>query len=565
MQRNLKLTTPEDFEMGERLLSGSQPSGGLRVGLGYDVHALVPGRPLVLGGVSVPHETGPAGHSDGDLICHAATDALLGAAGLPDIGQLFPDTDPAYAGAASLDLLARAGQRARQAGFRLVNLDVVLVAEAPRLVPHLEAMKTRGLRLDSEIGPLHLAKVQVLISLGGWGWDKQFAAMVSKPEAEDRYVKAVMTIVDDYDYDGIDLDWEYPDTKDEVVGYERLCRRFRQHLDELGQKKGRHFYQTMAAAANPPTLKWLSNGLLLETMDWVNVMCYDFDSGNRCAVVAGSSSERQPCAALGLVEASGQAVEVRAFHVQQMGEFVETDVETVVGVGETLPQRGHRQDHRAPGMGLAGQLRPVDPLGEPVEPGPRHVRVDPAGADRVHLDVLACQLGSEGADEPEQAGLGRGVAGVAGHRDPGEDRCDHDEVAGVRPWGEMAEGRTGRVVGAREIRRDEIVEAVFCAVGVRTAEPAVGDEGVDRAALGGRSRERRIDLPAVADVACRRTRADCVGYLAQPFEVAREKRQARTLRGEALGDRPPDPLATAGDDDMPARESLHRSPLSLFA
>ena len=141
MERNLKITTPEDFELGERLLSGSQPSECIRVGLGYDVHALVPGRPLVLGGVRIPHETGPAGHSDGDLVCHAATDALLGAAGLPDIGQLFPDTDPAYAGAASLDLLAQAGQRARQAGFKLVNLDVVLVAEAPRLVGHLEAMK----------------------------------------------------------------------------------------------------------------------------------------------------------------------------------------------------------------------------------------------------------------------------------------------------------------------------------------------------------------------------------------------------------------------------------------
>jgi 2-C-methyl-D-erythritol 4-phosphate cytidylyltransferase / 2-C-methyl-D-erythritol 2,4-cyclodiphosphate synthase len=140
--RNLKLTTPEDFEMGARLLPDSEPMGGLRVGLGYDVHALVPGRPLVLGGVRIPHEAGPAGHSDGDLVCHAATDALLGAAGLPDIGQLFPDTDPAYAGVESLKLLADASQRARQAGFRIVNLDVVLVAEAPRLVPHLGAMKS---------------------------------------------------------------------------------------------------------------------------------------------------------------------------------------------------------------------------------------------------------------------------------------------------------------------------------------------------------------------------------------------------------------------------------------
>jgi chitinase len=125
------------------------------------------------------------------------------------------------------------------------------------------------------VADAHQANVKVLISLGGWGWDKQFAAIVSQPEAEDRYVKSVMTIVDDYDYDGIDLDWEYPDTKDEIVGYERLCHRFRQRLDELGQKKGRRMFQTMAAAANPPTLKWLTNELLLETMDWVNVMTYD--------------------------------------------------------------------------------------------------------------------------------------------------------------------------------------------------------------------------------------------------------------------------------------------------
>jgi chitinase len=125
------------------------------------------------------------------------------------------------------------------------------------------------------VADAHQANVRVLISLGGWGWDKQFAAIVSKPESEDRYVMAVMTIVDEYDYDGIDLDWEYPDTKDEIVGYERLCRRFRKQLDELGQRKGRHLFQTMAAAANPPTLKWLTNDLLLETMDWVNIMTYD--------------------------------------------------------------------------------------------------------------------------------------------------------------------------------------------------------------------------------------------------------------------------------------------------
>lgn len=121
----------------------------------------------------------------------------------------------------------------------------------------------------------HRAGVKVLLSLGGWGWDKQFAAMVSKPEAEDRYVASVLAMVEGFDYDGVDLDWEYPDTEDEVVGFERLSKRFRKQLDELGVKKNRPMLQTMAAAASSNTLKWLSNRILLETMDWVNVMTYD--------------------------------------------------------------------------------------------------------------------------------------------------------------------------------------------------------------------------------------------------------------------------------------------------
>ena len=94
----------------------------------------------------------------------------------------------------------------------------------------------------------HQAGVKVLVSLGGWGWDKQFASIVSKPEAEDRYVKSVMAIVDENDYDGIDLDWEYPDTEKEVVGFERLTRRFRKELDAIGARKGRPMVVTMAAS-----------------------------------------------------------------------------------------------------------------------------------------------------------------------------------------------------------------------------------------------------------------------------------------------------------------------------
>jgi chitinase len=128
-------------------------------------------------------------------------------------------------------------------------------------------------------GDAHKAGVKVLVSLGGWGWDKQFASMVSAPEAEERYVTSVLKIVDDFDYDGIDLDWEYPDTKPEVIGFERLSRGFRKELDALGVKKGRPMVLTMAAAANPGTLRWLDRNFLLETMDWVNVMTYDFTGG----------------------------------------------------------------------------------------------------------------------------------------------------------------------------------------------------------------------------------------------------------------------------------------------
>ena len=138
---NLKLTTPGDFAWAEKIVEARRDEEGYRIGVGYDVHPLVPGRPLVLGGVSIPHPAGPAGHSDGDLVCHAATDALLGAAGLPDIGQIFPDTDPSHRGAASLELLERAGRMVRQQGCRLINLDLVVVAEEPRLVPHLQAMR----------------------------------------------------------------------------------------------------------------------------------------------------------------------------------------------------------------------------------------------------------------------------------------------------------------------------------------------------------------------------------------------------------------------------------------
>jgi 2-C-methyl-D-erythritol 2,4-cyclodiphosphate synthase len=110
------------------------------VGLGYDAHRFAAGRLLILGGVEVPHEAGLAGHSDADVVAHAVADALLGAAGLGDIGYLFPENDPAYAGADSMQLLAQVSGQARRAGFRVANVDVVVVCETPRLAAHRERM-----------------------------------------------------------------------------------------------------------------------------------------------------------------------------------------------------------------------------------------------------------------------------------------------------------------------------------------------------------------------------------------------------------------------------------------
>jgi 2-C-methyl-D-erythritol 2,4-cyclodiphosphate synthase len=114
-----------------------------RVGTGFDAHAFEDGVPLVLGGVRIEHPRGLAGHSDGDVLAHALTDAVLGAAGLEDIGALFPSDDPSLKGADSVDLLRRAWHRVHEAGWQLVNADVVLIGEQPRLAPHRDAMRAR--------------------------------------------------------------------------------------------------------------------------------------------------------------------------------------------------------------------------------------------------------------------------------------------------------------------------------------------------------------------------------------------------------------------------------------
>jgi 2-C-methyl-D-erythritol 2,4-cyclodiphosphate synthase len=114
-----------------------------RVGTGFDAHAFEDGVPLVLGGVEIDHPRGLSGHSDGDVLAHALTDAILGAAGLEDIGALFPSGDPGLAGADSVELLAQAWERIRDSGWQLANADVILVGEEPRLAPYREEMRRR--------------------------------------------------------------------------------------------------------------------------------------------------------------------------------------------------------------------------------------------------------------------------------------------------------------------------------------------------------------------------------------------------------------------------------------
>ena len=115
----------------------------MRIGNGYDVHKLVPGRKLIVGGVEIPHETGLLGHSDADVLTHAVIDCLFGAAGLPDIGSHFPDSDSKYKGADSIELLREAAALVREAGFEIGNLDCILVAQAPKMAPHIPKMKER--------------------------------------------------------------------------------------------------------------------------------------------------------------------------------------------------------------------------------------------------------------------------------------------------------------------------------------------------------------------------------------------------------------------------------------
>lgn len=127
-------------------------SSEFRIGQGYDVHALVPGRRLILGGVEISHEAGLLGHSDADALLHAITDALLGAAGLGDIGRMFPDSDERWRGADSRVLLRGALAAVHEAGWRVVNVDATVVAQAPRIAPHVAAMVAH-IAADLQVAP----------------------------------------------------------------------------------------------------------------------------------------------------------------------------------------------------------------------------------------------------------------------------------------------------------------------------------------------------------------------------------------------------------------------------
>jgi 2-C-methyl-D-erythritol 2,4-cyclodiphosphate synthase len=161
---------------------------GFRIGQGIDAHRLVPGRPLMLGGVSIPHERGLEGHSDGDVLLHAIVDALLGALGEGDLGRHFPSSDESLRGIASVEILARVMALLRQRGFRVVNLDATVVAQAPRLAPHqaeMEAVVAAVLEVSAEAVNL---KVTSSDGLGATGRGEGIAAtavVLLQAEAEE--------------------------------------------------------------------------------------------------------------------------------------------------------------------------------------------------------------------------------------------------------------------------------------------------------------------------------------------------------------------------------------------
>jgi len=151
-------------------------TAAMRIGQGFDVHRLVPGRRLVIGGVVIPFELGLAGHSDADVLLHAITDALLGAAGLGDIGRHFPDSDPAYKDADSRTLLRQAAQAVQRAGFAVANVDATIIAQAPRMTPHVAQM-IANIAADLGLAPAQVnVKAKTTEKLGFAGRGEGIAA-----------------------------------------------------------------------------------------------------------------------------------------------------------------------------------------------------------------------------------------------------------------------------------------------------------------------------------------------------------------------------------------------------
>lgn len=150
-RQNFKITTAEDLVEGERIMA-AQAASASRIGKGFDVHAFAENRPLILGGVEIAHDRGLAGHSDADVALHALCDALLGAAGLGDIGRHFPDTDSAWKGADSRDLLRSVVSKLGVNGWAVVNVDITIIAQAPKIAPHVAAM-VRNISDDLSIEP----------------------------------------------------------------------------------------------------------------------------------------------------------------------------------------------------------------------------------------------------------------------------------------------------------------------------------------------------------------------------------------------------------------------------
>ncbi|MGB0609374.1 MAG: 2-C-methyl-D-erythritol 2,4-cyclodiphosphate synthase [Verrucomicrobiales bacterium] len=148
-----------------------------RSGIGYDVHRLIEGRPLILGGVDIPSEKGLDGHSDADVLCHAIADALLGAVGLPDIGYYFPPTDESIKGICSLDILKRVASEFHQLGAKIINIDSTLVAEKPKILPHADKMKKNiAYSLEIEVNMIGI-KATTNECLGFLGREEGMAAM----------------------------------------------------------------------------------------------------------------------------------------------------------------------------------------------------------------------------------------------------------------------------------------------------------------------------------------------------------------------------------------------------